>query len=106
MRSTLFLSLFPSYPTRSAASRGFVLPGVLREAVSKAPVLFSHPNENNIVAKIIMTNLKRSMVFMSLTKSGQTQANATELCLHFILHNFAFYLAQSNHVGSSDSLGG
>src|SRR5215472_6916682 len=66
MRSTLFLSLFPSYPTRSTASKGFVLPGVLSEFGLVAAVFFSHPDETNIVAKIIATNIERRAVFISL----------------------------------------
>ena len=78
MPSTLFLSLFPSYPTRSAASRSFVLPGVLREIGSLAAVFFSHPDESSIVAKIIATNVNRNAGFMSLTKKREDTAGCRD----------------------------
>ena len=73
MWSTLFLSLFPSYPTRSAASSGFVLPGVLSELGFVATVSFSHPDETNIVDEIIATNVERNVVFIGLTRIEQNE---------------------------------
>jgi hypothetical protein len=66
MRSTLFLSIFPWYPTRSVASSGFVLPGVLRTMGSVAAVFSSHPDESTIV-EIIAANIEQNVVFTGLT---------------------------------------
>jgi hypothetical protein len=38
-----------------------------------AAVFFSHPDESNIVDKIIATNVERSVVFMGLTKIEQIE---------------------------------
>ena len=43
-----------------------MLPRVLSELGFVAAVFFSHPDENNIVARIIATNVEQSVVFMSL----------------------------------------
>ena len=38
---------------------------------SVAAVFFSHPDESNIVEKIIAMNVERSVVFMGLTRTEQ-----------------------------------
>ena len=71
MRSTLCLSFVPSYPTRSAACRGFVLSRVsplLSESGFVAAVFFSHPDESNIVEKIIAMNVERSVFFIGVMR--------------------------------------
>src|SRR5882724_7933068 len=70
MRSTLFLSLFPSYPTRSAASKSFVPPcssPLLSEAGFVAAVFFSHPDESSTAANVIAIIADRRMVFIGAT---------------------------------------
>jgi hypothetical protein len=51
--------------------QGFVFPRsspLLSEVRFVAAVFFSHPDESNIVAKIIATNVERSVVFTGLTQ--------------------------------------
>src|SRR5206468_11417579 len=80
MRSTLFLSLFPSYPTRSAASKGFVLPcssPLLSEAGFMAAVFFSHPDESNNAENVIAVIADRRMVFIGATGDKPWHRDAT-----------------------------
>jgi hypothetical protein len=78
MRSTLFLSLIPSYPTRSAASRGFVLSRdscCFPEPEFVTAVFLSHPNENNIIGKIIAMSVERSAFFMDVMKKREATSD-------------------------------
>jgi hypothetical protein len=84
-----------------------VLPGVLSELRFVVTVSFSHPDESNIVDKIIATNVERNLMLIRLTRIEQNgicgmdgtarESNEHELPLAaarftvtFILHKSSF----------------